>query len=384
MLYFYDPQGQRVGKQQGDALEDYVYDPQGHIISVHDGVGNLLRAELYTPEGRHVATWNSSGQYAGLSFNHADWLGTERVRTDSNGAAFEWCTDTPYGMNLTCTNPSADTSPMHFTGKQRDYESGLDDFGARYFGGGNSLGRFMSPDPLMASAKVWDPQTWNRYSYARNNPLAFVDPSGMDEVTAQQCVQDKNCVTVNVNVIYDKNANNGQGLTAQQKSDFKKGQLQDAKDEYGNADIHLNVTYTAGAVSSTDDGKLSVSGLKAGSLNLVVTDQVASSMSGMAGKTAVSFINANSTNEDDVAHEMAHQFMGDTRGAMNWISTHDPTSMSAAVFDAFADIANDSERSWMRNLDSHSGPFSYYPLASAFHHNAAVFQQYIQPTTKPK
>jgi hypothetical protein len=45
---------------------------------------------------------------------------------------------------------------------------------------------------------------------------------------------------------------------------------------------------------------------------------------------------------------------------------------------------NDTERAWMRNLDSHSGAFSYYPLASAFHHNSAVFQKSIQPTTKPQ
>jgi RHS repeat-associated protein len=64
-----------------------------------------------------------------------------------------------------------------FTGKERDAESGLDNFGARY--DASSMGRFMTPDPLMASAKVWNPQTWNRYAYARNNPLAIVDPTGL-------------------------------------------------------------------------------------------------------------------------------------------------------------------------------------------------------------
>src|SRR5207302_4223608 len=42
-----------------------------------------------------------------------------------------------------------------FTGKERDAESGLDNFGKRY--DSSSMGRFMTPDPLMASAKVWDP-----------------------------------------------------------------------------------------------------------------------------------------------------------------------------------------------------------------------------------
>ena len=175
--YLYDANGQRVGKQQGNTLEDYVYDPQGHTISVHDGSANLLRSELYSPDGRHAATWNSNG----LFYNHADWLGTERVRTNSSGSFVQGFTDTPYGMNL-AYNPASDVSPMHFTGKQRDSESGLDNFGARYFGGGDNLGRFMTPDPkILTSRHIMYPQKWNKYAYVRNNPLAMVDPDGADD-----------------------------------------------------------------------------------------------------------------------------------------------------------------------------------------------------------
>ena len=53
-----------------------------------------------------------------------------------------------------------------FTGKERDSESGLDNFGPRYFG--SSMGRFMSPDPLAGHTE--DPQTLNRYVYVRDNP----------------------------------------------------------------------------------------------------------------------------------------------------------------------------------------------------------------------
>lgn len=63
-----------------------------------------------------------------------------------------------------------------FTGKERDSESGLDNFGARYFG--SSMGRFMSPDPLAGHTE--DPQTLNRYVYVRNNPLNLTDPTGLD------------------------------------------------------------------------------------------------------------------------------------------------------------------------------------------------------------
>lgn len=66
-----------------------------------------------------------------------------------------------------------------FTGKERDAETGLDYFGARYYG--SSMGRFMSPDPItLTSAHQADPQQINLYSYVRNNPLIPTDPSGMN------------------------------------------------------------------------------------------------------------------------------------------------------------------------------------------------------------
>jgi RHS repeat-associated protein len=63
------------------------------------------------------------------------------------------------------------------TGKERDYESGLnlDYFGARYFSA--AQGRFTSPDPIAGS--LANPQSLNRYTYALNNPLKFIDPTGM-------------------------------------------------------------------------------------------------------------------------------------------------------------------------------------------------------------
>lgn len=71
-----------------------------------------------------------------------------------------------------------------FTGKERDAETGLDYFGARYYG--SNMGRFLSPDwvpgrPSAVPFAEWsDPQTLNLYSYVRNNPLAKADPDGHD------------------------------------------------------------------------------------------------------------------------------------------------------------------------------------------------------------
>jgi len=69
--------------------------------------------------------------------------------------------------------------PSRFTGKERDAESGNDYFGARYYA--SSMGRFMSPDPVFATVdRIADPQQWNMYAYAGNNPLMNTDPSGLD------------------------------------------------------------------------------------------------------------------------------------------------------------------------------------------------------------
>ena len=68
--------------------------------------------------------------------------------------------------------------PYLFTGKERDTESGLDYFGARYYS--SNMGRFSSPDPSgLYFADPTNPQSLNLYSYALNNPLKFIDPSGL-------------------------------------------------------------------------------------------------------------------------------------------------------------------------------------------------------------
>lgn len=72
-------------------------------------------------------------------------------------------------------------SAHRFTGKERDSESGLDNFGARY--NASSLGRFMTPDwsakpQGVPYALLGDPQSLNLYAYARNNPTSLYDPDG--------------------------------------------------------------------------------------------------------------------------------------------------------------------------------------------------------------
>ena len=69
-------------------------------------------------------------------------------------------------------------SRSHFTGKERDTESGNDYFGARYFG--SNMGRFLSPDPSgLYYADQTNPQSFNLYAYVQDNPLKNTDPDGL-------------------------------------------------------------------------------------------------------------------------------------------------------------------------------------------------------------
>jgi RHS repeat-associated protein len=70
-----------------------------------------------------------------------------------------------------------------FTGKERDAESGLDNLGARYYA--SASGRFSATDPkIISRQRMYDPQQWNMYAYARNNPLVYLDPDGREVRTS--------------------------------------------------------------------------------------------------------------------------------------------------------------------------------------------------------
>jgi RHS repeat-associated protein len=70
---------------------------------------------------------------------------------------------------------AASNRMSQITSKERDAETGLDYFLARYYSG--AQGRFLSPD--IAGPRLGDPQSFNKYAYTRNNPLRRVDPDGL-------------------------------------------------------------------------------------------------------------------------------------------------------------------------------------------------------------
>jgi RHS repeat-associated protein len=175
VTYTYDADGQRIRKTYASGTIDYVYDLGGHTTTVFNAGGGFNRGEIYAG-GRHLGTYANNT----ISFAFADWLGTERASSTSTGAPYDTCTSNPFGDGILCAG-GIDYSAMHFTGKEHDWESGLDNFGARY--DSTQYGRFMTPDwsddpQAVPFADVGDPQTLNRYTYARDNPVADGDNDG--------------------------------------------------------------------------------------------------------------------------------------------------------------------------------------------------------------
>ena len=115
-----------------------------------------------------------------VHYYFSDHLGSASVISNATGATIEDEADYyPYGGERAIT--TTDPNNYKFTGKERDSESGLDFFGARYYA--STMGRFMVPDwaakaTAVPYADFGDPQTLNLYGYVRNNPLSKADADG--------------------------------------------------------------------------------------------------------------------------------------------------------------------------------------------------------------
>ena len=162
--YVYDGDGRRVQKTT----------PQGTTVFVYDPMGNL--AQEYGPNSQ-----------SGTQYLSTDSLGSTRLVTDASGAAISCHDYLPFGEEVnagTAGRTSCYPAPpppagggVLFTGKERDAESGLDFFDARYMS--SAQGRFTSTDPVtITTHRLLNPQELNLYAYVANNPLRFIDPTG--------------------------------------------------------------------------------------------------------------------------------------------------------------------------------------------------------------
>jgi RHS repeat-associated protein len=111
-----------------------------------------------------------------VEYYHLDAVGSVRVVTNASGAVVRTHAYEPFGHG---DGVAAGSDPTRFTGQERDPETGLDYFGARYYG--SRTGRFTTVDPVMnIDAALLEPQRWNRYAYALNRPLVMIDPDGRE------------------------------------------------------------------------------------------------------------------------------------------------------------------------------------------------------------
>lgn len=184
--YLYDANGERVSKFASGVETDYVRDFDGSLLATYVSGSYFNQPQELWVGGKHFGTVkmaSSNGPQTPTNFSLTNWLGSEAVRTStSTGIPSEAFLSQPFGDSLT-TLFGTDDDDIHFTGKERDAESGNDYFGARYYA--SSMARFMSPDwdskpQAVPYANLSDPQSLNLYSFVLNNPLSKFDPNGHD------------------------------------------------------------------------------------------------------------------------------------------------------------------------------------------------------------
>jgi len=140
--------------------------------------------------GKRIARRDPAGI---ISYFFSDHLGSSRVVTNATGSIVEDSDFYPFGGERVVVDLLPNQN-YKFTGKERDTESNLDFFIARYYS--SNLGRFLSPDEFTGGAAVVNspndplppgplpyadisnPQSLNKYTYTYNNPIVYVDPSG--------------------------------------------------------------------------------------------------------------------------------------------------------------------------------------------------------------
>ena len=156
-----------VEQNRSGAYTEFVYAPTGFKMQIMNGqTATTLFVPL--PSGGQ-AVYNATG----LLYYHPDHLGSTRLISDTNRNIHYDGAYAPFGEPYA----QSGTADLSFTGQRQDTVAGLYDFPAREY---SYQGRWPSPDPAGRKAvSLSDPQTWNRDAYVANNPLRFVDRTGL-------------------------------------------------------------------------------------------------------------------------------------------------------------------------------------------------------------
>jgi len=200
--YLYDKNGNLTEDAEGT---EFFYDAENHQKEVKNAQDQTIGLYLYDGDGKRVKkisntettifVYNGSGtliaEYSTalsptqqVSYLTQDHLGSPRIITNENGIVTNRKDYTAFGEEAYSGNRTSNLGYNNqtetrkgYTGYERDGESGLDFAQARYYNA--SHGRFTSVDPLVASAEIKNPQTFNRYAYVLNSPYKFSDPLGL-------------------------------------------------------------------------------------------------------------------------------------------------------------------------------------------------------------
>ncbi|HKQ51208.1 MAG TPA: RHS repeat-associated core domain-containing protein [Pyrinomonadaceae bacterium] len=162
--FVYDSSGRRVRKTVNGAATDYLYDGDN---AVQESVSGTPTANMLTGTLDELFTRrDASGTYTVLP----DALGSTLALADSTGAPKTQYTYEPFGKT-TATGP-ASSNPAQYTGREND-GTGLYFYRARYYS--PTLQRFVSEDPVGFGGG-----DANLYAYVRNEPVRWIDPSGLE------------------------------------------------------------------------------------------------------------------------------------------------------------------------------------------------------------
>ncbi len=306
-------------------------------------------------------------------FYVADHLGSAQLEFAAGGWPITSSQFTPFGGEI---NSQPTTNHYKFTGKERDAESGLDYFGARYYG--SSMGRFMSPDwsakaEPVPYAKLGNPQSLNLYSYVGNNPLSRRDPDGH-----YTCADSAKCNSANDKAFQGRldNLKTAQGT-------FKEGSSQ-----YNQIGKILS-TYGGAGDTKTADGKTVSVGFSGGANAGGVTQAIGKGTIGVTlanNFSEQSSGNGNLSSTVLVGHEGQHVVDGAPSGTARFGSEMRAESVSQTILNGLVGtpvMPSDLEYFSIRGITTfqRDAPYAYNPGA-AFRIAVDNYKQDVQNDPK--
>ncbi len=171
ITYKYDAQGGKRQTTVGTTSTTY----EG--IFEYDNTGMVSR--IATDEGQLVLTWTGSNYTTQYQYYLKDHLGNTMKVVEQGGTELQENHYYPFGLqiNTNPTNPvtSYGINKYTYNGKEKQQETNWLDYGARMYN--PEIARWMTVDPLADMASQLTP-----YRYGFNNPILYIDPSGMYEI----------------------------------------------------------------------------------------------------------------------------------------------------------------------------------------------------------